>query len=73
MKHNVGILDGAVRWVLAAAFLAASLTLPGRSVLALLAAVAGLVMIATALQRTCPLYSLLGINTCPRDPARRPS
>ena len=71
MKHNVGILDGAIRWMLAAAALAASLALPGQSVLALLAAVVGLALIATALMRTCPIYSLLGISTCPREPAPR--
>jgi hypothetical protein len=71
MKHNVSILDGAIRWVLAAMFLTASLTLPGQSLLALLAAVVGLVLIATALQRTCPIYSLLGISTCRREPAPR--
>lgn len=27
----------------------------------------GLVPLATGLLRTCPLYSLVGLNTCPRQ------
>jgi hypothetical protein len=32
------------------------------------ALVAGGVMLATAVMRSCPLYTLLGVNTCPAQP-----
>lgn len=28
----------------------------------------GIVPLLTGLMRTCPVYSLLGVNTCPRNP-----
>jgi hypothetical protein len=27
----------------------------------------GVIPLATAVLRTCPLYSLIGLNTCPRE------
>jgi hypothetical protein len=37
----------------------------------IVAAVAGLILLATAAIGFCPLYALFGITTCPRQPARR--
>ena len=71
MKHNVSTVDSAIRWTLAAVFLAVSLAFNDRPLLTLLAAAAGLVMIGTALLRTCPLYALFGISTCRDAPAPR--
>jgi hypothetical protein len=69
VERNVGRIDAAIRWSLAVVFFGASLVLNGIPVVALAAAVLALVMVATALTGSCPLYRLLGISTCPRNPA----
>jgi hypothetical protein len=57
---NEGILDRAVRIILGVALL--SLTVVGpHSMLGL----AGVVPLATGILGFCPLYRLVGINTCP--------
>ncbi len=60
-KRNEGPLDRGLRIVVGIALLAAAAT--GN-----LGAWAwiGVVPLATGLLGSCPLYSLLGINTCPR-------
>ena len=72
MEHNVGRTDAGIRWLFAAAFFALSLGFTGSPILGFLAAVMALVMVATALMHTCPLYRLVGLSTCPRDPIGRP-
>jgi hypothetical protein len=37
----------------------------------IVAAVAGLILLATGAIGFCPLYELFGITTCPRQPAAR--
>ena len=37
----------------------------------IVAAVAGLILLATGAIGFCPLYALFGITTCPRQPAAR--
>lgn len=59
MKRNVGNVDRIVRIVAGVAVIAAGLYF--QSWLGAL----GLVLIGTALVGFCPLYTLLGINTCP--------
>jgi uncharacterized membrane protein len=62
MKRNMSNLDRIVRIVLGGGFVAAGLALGGVAgiVLYLLAAI----MLATAVVSFCPLYKLLGIDTC---------
>jgi hypothetical protein len=69
MKKNVGTLDKSIR--LAGAAIAAALYFtdivsgtPGLIVLA-----AGVVLALTSIVGFCPLYTVLGLNTCP---ARKP-
>lgn len=70
---NVGSADRIVRFIVGAVlvaapflpFLAGSLAAWGAWKFALLAI--GLVLIGTAAMRTCPLYSVLGINTWPLE------
>jgi hypothetical protein len=31
----------------------------------------GVVLLATGLVRTCPVYSLIGVNTCPTSPGKQ--
>lgn len=61
MKANVGTIDRIVRIVVGLAIL--SLVFVGPKTLW---GLVGLVPLFTGLARNCPLYSLLGISTCPR-------
>ncbi len=62
MKINMGMLDRVLRGLLGIALLAWVLLADGPAW-----AWIGVVPLATALFGLCPLYSLLGINTCPAD------
>jgi hypothetical protein len=62
MSINVGSIDRVVRVVLGLALLSTFFLLEGP--LRWLA-LAGLVLLLTAAFGLCPLYSVLGINTCP--------
>lgn len=59
MKTNIGTFDRALR-------IAVGLILIGLSLSGVIGwwGLIGLVPLATGLFRTCPAYSLLGINTC---------
>lgn len=61
MVHNAGRVDRAVRLVLGVMLLGlyGAIEAPWRYLTLL-----GLVLVATALTGFCPLYRLLGINTC---------
>ena len=72
MKRNVGSTDRAVRIALGAltggvslAILAGFVALPMVSSLVL--GVVALVLLGTAATGLCGLYSLLGVDTCPRS------
>jgi hypothetical protein len=65
MKTNVGGIDRMARIVVGLLLIA--LTLMGTiGVWGWI----GIVPLATGLFRTCPVYSLLGVNTCPAQPAK---
>lgn len=64
MKANVGSRDAVIRWMLAVVFFALAVVFNASPVIALVSALLALVMAGTALTRSCPLYSLLGIDTC---------
>lgn len=68
MKKNIGKSDRLIRLVLAAvlAGLVAADFISGT--LSLVALVAAVILAATALLNFCPLYRLLGIQTCPIAP-----
>jgi hypothetical protein len=65
MSVNVGILDQYVRIVVGLALFAFAfqdgLSIQGWHWVGLI----GLVLLATAFFRTCPIYQALGITTCP--------
>jgi hypothetical protein len=65
MKKNMGIADRFIRVVIAAvfAFLYFTGVVTGTAGIVLL--VLGIVFVLTSLVSFCPLYTLLGINTCP--------
>jgi hypothetical protein len=60
LTSNVGGLDRIIR--IAAGVILLGLTLTGQIGLW---GLIGAVPLATGLLRTCPLYSLIGLNTCP--------
>ena len=64
MKVNVGGLDRALRIVVGLALVVATLV-GGIGLWGWI----GLVPLATGLLRFCPVYPLLGINTCPMKTA----
>ena len=62
MTRNVGTIDRVIRIVLGIALLAMVVIAdaPWRWI-----GLVGIVPLLTALAGTCPLYSLLGLSTCP--------
>lgn len=64
MRTNEGNLDRIVRLVLAAAAAYGATSLDG--VPAIVLAVVAVVFTVTAAVGFCPLYTLVGLNTCPR-------
>jgi len=62
---NVGAVDAGIRALLGVVLLGTSASLGNRPLLALGAGLIALVFLGTALFRMCPLYTLLGVNTCP--------
>ncbi|HSW33536.1 MAG TPA: DUF2892 domain-containing protein [Steroidobacteraceae bacterium] len=62
MTTNVGGIDRILRIVVGIAVLALFFVLEGN---ARYWALVGLVPLFTGLSRTCPLYSVIGVNTCP--------
>ena len=61
-SKNVGWRDAGVRGFVGCVFLLNSAALPNRPLAALAIGFIGLIFIGTALFRTCPVYTLLGIN-----------
>lgn len=64
MQPNVGGIDRVLRLVAGVVLLSLLVLLEGD---ARWWGLVGLVPLGTALLRWCPVYPLLGINTCPRD------
>jgi O-antigen ligase len=65
MKTNVGGVDRALRIVAGLILIALALT----GTIGAWGWI-GIVPLATGLMRTCPLYSMLGLNTCPMEQRR---
>ena len=65
MKRNVGGIDKALRIALGIGLLAMVFVIPGE---ARWWGLAGIVPLLTALAGWCPIYPLLGIDTCPARP-----
>ena len=63
MKVNVGSADKVVRIVVGLALLSLLVLVPGK---ARWFGLVGLVPLLTAFVGFCPLYTLLGVNTCPK-------
>ena len=68
MQHNVGTADRIVRLVVAAAAVIGAIAVGPGSVLGIILFIVAAVMAVTALVGFCPLYRVIGVNTC-RVPA----
>jgi hypothetical protein len=64
MKANVGGVDRLLRILVGLGLLALVFILPGAE---RWWGLVGLVPLLTGLVRFCPVYSLFGLNTCPRE------
>lgn len=60
-KKNVGSIDRILRVIIGAALLIAYFLMENASPFLLI----GIIPLATGLLSSCPLYSLLGLKTCP--------
>lgn len=63
MQQNVGRLDAWIRGVLAVVSLVVAVIFNHIPLLSLAAAALALVMVGTALTRSCPLYRMLDVGT----------
>ncbi|MCU0394950.1 MAG: DUF2892 domain-containing protein [Chitinophagaceae bacterium] len=66
MKKNMGAADRIIRVVLAALFAVLYFTGTVTGTLGMVLLVLGGVFLATSLISFCPLYTLVGISTCPK-------
>lgn len=65
MKKNMGTTDKVIRLVLAAIFAGLFLTDTVTGTTGIVLMVLAAVFVLTSLISFCPLYPLVGINTCP--------
>lgn len=66
MKANVGNTDKLIRIVLAIVFGTLFFTNTVTGIFGMALLIFGIILIATSLISFCPIYPLLGINTCPK-------
>ena len=64
MKKNIGSLDKGIRVVIALAIAALYLTNVLEGTLAYVLMVFAIIFLLTSFVSFCPIYALLGINTC---------
>lgn len=65
MEKNMGNTDRLIRLVLAAVFAILYFTETVTGTLGIVLLVAGVVFVLTSIISFCPLYKLVGLNTCP--------
>ena len=66
MSANVGNLDRILRIVIGVVLAALYLYGTVTGALGVVLLIAGVVLLLTALFKFCPIYRILGLNTCPR-------
>jgi hypothetical protein len=69
MKKNMGSADRVIRLLLAAVFAVLYFTGTVTGTLGLVLAILGAVFLLTSLVSFCPLYTLVGLSTCPTKKA----
>lgn len=65
MKQNMGSTDKAIRLILAALFAVLFFTNVVTGVFGYVLLALGAVFVLTSLVGFCPLYAIVGLNTCP--------
>lgn len=65
MKKNMGSTDKTIRLLLAAVFAALFFTGTVSGILGYLLLALGSIFLLTSLVSFCPIYALVGLNTCP--------
>ncbi len=68
MKINIGSMDRIVRIVFGIVLLSLLFILDGN---ARYFGLIGIIPLATAAMRSCPLYSIIGLSTCPAETAKK--
>lgn len=63
MGANVGRIDAWIRGALSIVFLVLAAVFSAQPLVSLVAALLALLLAATALTRSCPLYTILGMST----------
>lgn len=66
MKINVGNLDRVIRLVVGVVLAVLFFNGTATGALGIASLVVGIILILTALFKFCPIYRVLGLNTCPR-------
>ena len=69
MKKNMGNADRIIRVVLAVIFAALFFSNQVTGTFGIVLVVLGAVFLLTSLISFCPLYTLVGLNTCPKEQA----
>ncbi|MDZ7650814.1 MAG: DUF2892 domain-containing protein [Cytophagales bacterium] len=69
MKKNMGSVDRVIRIILAAIFAVLYFTETVPGTLGLVLVILGAVFLLTSVISFCPLYALVGLNTCPTKKA----
>ncbi|MFY7899437.1 MAG: YgaP-like transmembrane domain [Chitinophagaceae bacterium] len=64
MKKNIGFVDSIIRIIIAASLIIAYSKQIVTGAVALMVLVLLVIIIATVIFQTCPLYFLFGMNTC---------
>ena len=65
MKKNMGNADRVIRLILAAIFVVLYFTGTVTGTVGIVLLVLGAVFVLTSLVSFCPLYTIVGLNTCP--------
>ena len=65
MKKNMGSTDKIIRFILAAVFAALFFTGTVTGVLGYVLLAVGGIFVLTSLINFCPLYAIVGLNSCP--------
>ena len=65
MKKNMGNADRVIRLILAAIFVVLYFTGTVTGTVGIVLLVLGAVFVLTSLVSFCPLYAIVGLNTCP--------
>ena len=67
LKKNVGNIDRILRALVGVAGLAAFFLLGTTGILHWVFLVVGVIGLATSLMSSCPIYTILGVGTCPLE------